>query len=204
MNEKPILFSTPMVKAILEGRKSQTRRVLKNPGYSDKAWLSGVPHNTNETGYKVGYLKVPYDELKDMIGDRLCCKYEVGDRLWVRETFLDSYAIGGEDENGNPINIIYKASYDKHPNDCFNWKPSIFMFREYSRINLEVTEVRVQRLEDLTEDNAMAEGFEADEISPQCITARCRFAQLWDKLNEKRGYPWGSNAWVWAISFKKV
>jgi hypothetical protein len=196
IKEKPILFSTPMVKAILEGRKSQTRRVIPMLSKSE-TWSK----------YAEWEKLAKMHPLRDRCLE-VCPYGKSGDRLWVRETFCEAYAIGGEDENGNPINIIYKASYDKHPNDCFNWKPSIFMFREYSRINLEVTEVRVRRLQDINterHDDVLAEGWPFTEFD---ITANENpvkaFIRIWDSINVKRGYPWSSNPWVWAISFKKV
>lgn len=207
MIDKPILFSTPMVKAILENRKFQTRRVIKNKsGYSDKVWFSGVPHNTNETGYKIAYLKVPYDSEKDIIGDRICSPFEIGDRLWVREThFIHSINQVGagigvvEYKNGTTLHLHYEP--DSVLTQWDKWRPSIFMPRWASRITLEVTEIRVQRLQEISHEDITAEGL-GDGYTE--IGWNYAFGQLWNQINEKRGYGWEVNPWVFAYTFKRV
>ena len=175
MKEHPILMSTPMVKAILEGRKTQTRRVAK-----DFLGLSELPE---DWGY-YGYLRYG----------------QVGDRLWVRETFCDDCPSAREDENG----VCYKANRENQPASdfCTKWKPSIFMPRWASRITLEITDIKVQRLWEITEADALREGIlpEKDSFNnPPSL----KFALLWDKINGKK-YPWEDNLLVWVISFKKI
>jgi len=167
MKERPILFSTEMVKAILDGRKTMTRRVVKDP-------------------YK--YITIP----------RPSPYGRVGDRLWVRETFVI-------DADGMPD---YRADCDS---GVIAWRPSIFMPRKLSRITLEITSVRVERLQEITEEDAIKEGAGPGHIlcsptifNPETETPkdyRTGFSYLWDAINRKT-YPWESNPWVWVISFR--
>jgi hypothetical protein len=193
MKERPILFSTEMVRALLDDRKTQTRRVIKPqpvslPGFWNKL------HYASESHWIKGAL--------------LNCLYGVaGDRLWVRETWRRnewsgriSTKDGGIKETGL-VNIEYRAGGNlfktpigKTPEPSDKWRPSIFMPRWASRITLEITDVRVERVQDITEADAVSEGLERRE----------HFIRLWDKLNEKRGYSFDSNPWVWVIEFKRV
>ena len=198
MKERPILFSGPMVRAILEGRKTQTRRVLKvAPSYT----LSTQATFTMQPNGNVLLERWPRQE-REMNnfgrGAQYPCPYGVtGDRLWVRETFHWS-------ENYEPI---YRACIDlglasvvdhfrvKHEE---RWVPSIHMPRWASRILLEVTEVRVQRLQEMSEDDALAEG---RSLNPNDLAGF--FPDTWDSINGK-SHPWASNPWVWAITFKRI
>ena len=226
MKERPILFSTDMVQAISEGRKTQTRRVVRRPDiFSDKAWFNSIPHNTTETSYKIAYLKVPYDELKDISGYRIICPYgQVGDRLWVKETFKH-YANKWDGTEWKSC-ITYKAgnvtlydSWDKNepPREKWwnkstildQWQPSIFMPRWASRITLEITDIRVERLQDITEEDAKAEGMNKaigwmfGFVSPETDNRlREIFRCLWNKINGKK-HSWESNPFVWVIEFKR-
>jgi hypothetical protein len=157
--ERPILFSAPMVRAIIEGRKTMTRRLVKNLA---TAW------SFTEGDPSVGdYLKCPYGKL--------------GDRLWVRETWCKWL---GDTE------IIYKSDCESQSiAGKFTWKPSIHMNRAYSRILLEITDVRVEKLQDISEDDARAEGVEP-----------MSFPDLWQSIHSEES--WKSNPWVWAVSFK--
>ena len=207
MKERPILFSGPMVRAILEGRKTQTRRVMKpQPELSSNSIIGEFPvlNHHGAQFRRSGILD--------------CCPYGApGDRLWVRETWGES----------GYQRIEYKA----HPADgkdfrCVSrWRPSIHMPRLASRITLEIEDVRVERLEEITAADAVAEGL-------SCLTKdgslykygiadwegkpdvkfpwqewdkepRAAFAKLWDSINAKRGYSWALNPWVWKITFKK-
>lgn len=199
ITEKPILFSGPMVKAILEARKTRTRRVI-NPQpevVKDAHWAGG------------GYLKFKGGSLAlkalAATGEEFCPYGEVGDRLWVRETFAP--CIGGAEGPLNPT--LYRADefegYDK-----LTWKPSIFMPRWASRITLEITNIRVERLQAISESDIHAEGIdeafcsalgETAHRDPDLVEAWCHG---WDALNAKRGYSWESNPWVWVIEFKKI
>lgn len=208
MKERPILFSADMVKAILDGIKTMTRRVI-NPQptiYTSGSNISSLnwTHKPTETIIIAGSHSL--DPIFQTILS-LCPYGQVGDRLWVRETWLD-YA-------GTPI---YKA--DKSIPEVYHWKPSLFMPRWASRITLEITEVRVERVQEISGKDILAEGITLDQsIQEMDINGvyhdmqkgilhkfspfqRC-FQNLWDSLNAKRGYGWDTNCWVWVISFKK-
>jgi hypothetical protein len=179
IRERPILMSTPMVKAILDGRKTMTRRVMKLHSLSGKLYLR------IKQVFPTGWRYIPIDNkiIKH-------CPHGIpGDRLWVRETF---YAESKD-------TIYYKASwtgYEDAPNS--GWKPSIFMPRWASRITLEITNVRVERLQEITEENAKAEG----TVNEFFASDRYWFKDLWDSINGKK-YPWSSNPWCWVIEFKR-
>jgi hypothetical protein len=207
MKEKPILFSTPMVRAILDGRKTMTRRVVKgghgNPAINDFA-----------QGIIMG----------------MSSPYFVGDILWVQETWVKTpnsrclyrgnYHNGGADDI--PANtIIYRADYDdREPTvPALKWKPSIFMPREACRLRLRVTGVRVERLQGITEEDARREGvdlhckiMDCDDYAPTdahvCKTIglcyQQAFATLWDNLDDKRGYDWDSNPYVFVVEFERL
>lgn len=215
MKERPILFSGPMVRAILEGRKTQTRRVVKfkpqdfvDQQYDDakkfKAFITdeyGAPHEK----------PCPYGKL--------------GDRLWVRETWKRS---GLSWHHTRPdideVYVSYRAGGIPHsferphqetlPGDSKSsdgWVPSIHMPRWASRINLEITGVRVERLQDISEEAAKAEGItestsvavSADPEKDLVDLYAATFASLWDQINGTK-YTWSSNPWVWVVEFKKI
>lgn len=229
MNEKPILFKGDMVRAILEGRKTKTRRIIPE---SLMQCLS------------------PEDEPEKFVE---WCRYgQVGDRLWVRETWrivgwtedgdwCIEYKDGSEhwfdsvQDIDEDTSIRYweqctddciKAQISEDENGDFRfddqhpcptrWRPSIFMPRWASRITLEIVTVRVERLQEITVTDVLAEGIKQTEpdsfyLAPldgvpdfpwtQAIPA---FASLWNSINEKRGYGWDTNPWVWVIEFKKI
>ncbi len=240
MKEHPILFSGPMVRAILEGHKTQTRRVVtprnsvigeggdwvKLNFYGKQSWkdarrVLGKPYEA-ETFVDSGfpnpvtkkkdwqYLHVPYDFEEAGVVYRVYSRYEVGDRLWVKETF--NFLQG--DGNPNDFGVHYIA------NDSAIWwadngqmmdypidtrkRPSIFMPRWASRILLEISEVRVQRVQEIIEEDAVAEGLLPAVKEWAGDSARHDYADLWDSINAKRGYSWDSNPFVWAISFRKL
>ena len=182
MKERPILFSAPMVQAILDGRKTMTRRVVKHMvGFGEPdAWChrAGAP------------------EFFEIVGDyrQYCPHGQPGDRLWVRETFSECPA-DFKDTGG----VIYRADgkYNEYvlPGE---WRPSIFMPRKHCRIILEITAVRIERLQDITELEATHEGI----VKRLGVHCRDDFRFLWESINEKRGYGWDSNPWVWVIEFK--
>lgn len=202
MKERPILFSGAMVRAIMDGRKTMTRRVVKGPVCKI---FEGVPHKW----------KGPCD------AQPIRCPYgQPGDRLWVRETFHNS-------RGDNSMPTYYQADqYRWGPADpqYHNgpWKPSIFMPRWASRITLEVTGVRAERLREITEADARAEGAESTNLRfggcknptnakpgncPEgcnCFNARENFAGLWDGINGERGYGWDVNPRVWVVEFRRV
>jgi hypothetical protein len=156
MKERPILFSTPMVSAILEGRKTQTRRILKNPEVSMQNCPYGKP----------------------------------GDLLWVRET----WGI----EKRKEKRIVFKARMNDYPIQDDRWRPSIHMPKDAARIWLKLTEVRVERLQDITEKDAIAEGIE-DE-SPYFYNPKYSFISLWESINGEGSFY--QNPWVWVLTFE--
>ena len=189
MTEKPIIFSAPMVRAVIAGEKTQTRRVI-TPQPPTMIYNDG----TNRW-YPSGVWG----------GKDWHAKYEAGDLLWVRETFgsslLGDYTflqykatVDTDDPCAYPIDF---AQYEKI--ESKSWRPSIFMPRWASRITLRVTSVRAQRLQDINEDDAAAEGIKRHS-GPYILD----FAKLWDDINAKRGYSWDSNPWVWAYKFEVV
>jgi hypothetical protein len=177
-----------MVRAILEGRKTQTRRVIK--GRIALKWL--------EPGmFLPSYVADPGNDL---------CPYGVpGDTLWVRETLTTSPLWDGE------LRAIYAAdgawAWDLYNPCLWPWKrptlPSIHMPRGLCRINLAVTSVRVQRVQDISEEDAIAEGV-ADLGIYAAYSVRDKFQAVWNDINAKRGYSWESNPWVWAVTFERA
>lgn len=191
MKERPILFSAPMVRAILAGNKTQTRRVVKGQALE---WLDAV-------GFTPEYTALPENGL---------CPYgEPGDRLWVRETCRAEELPAGLD------GVRYSA--DNHfepikntPGDSFRWMhlnayraeagavvPSIHMPRWASRILLEIVSVRVERLQDIGEEDALAEGMFGCTFGPVD-----GYRHLWETLNGPGS--WSANPWVWVVEFRRV
>lgn len=235
MKERPILFSAPMVRAILEGRKTQTRRIVttRHPlqfigGRGEEAdparwgWLFDGP---DHHGYMV--IGRGLDERFDHGCTSIPCPYgEPGDRLWVKETHAQ-FMVGEGMDRPVPQCVAYRATCDADGGfDYANgrsevmrlkvtkWTPSIFMPRWASRVTLEVAEVRVQRLQEISEDDARAEGVESIILerkvypSKHAATAempsfRAAFERLWESINGKRA-PWSSNPWVRAITFRRI
>lgn len=207
--EKPILFSTPMVQAILKGLKTQTRRVIKFKKPFDRAdswpYCKELPDNTFMwVDCEINSANFPEEYLK---GGGTKPKYLVGNRLWVRETFATELKFNDKPmsffDNAGDVPIWYKADLLDYKNDFIprgKWRPSIFMPRWASRITLEVTSVRCERLQAITEKDAIAEGVEALEDRCSHIA---EYLDLWDSINGKK-YPWSSNPWVFVYEFKRV
>lgn len=188
----PILFSTPMVQAILEGRKTQTRRVVK-PQPQGKMYKEHLRETYSDTDWGAT-CKCPYGQ--------------PGDILWVRETF-------GEDAD-NSSKYFFKADF---PNlKIPKWKPSIFMPKEASRIFLRVKSVRVEHLTVITPEDAIAEGIEKvptphltgvefawrdyghkDRLLSDPVAS---YRSLWDAINGRGS--WDKNPWVWVIEFERI
>lgn len=202
MKERPILFSAPMVRAILEGRKTQTRRVVKR---TPLEWL--------DSGLHPDFVALPENGL---------CPYgQPGDRLWVRETWqgplvddvddVDDYR-ENPDKFRKPDFCEYAADGGPAPefvtmdDDLVQrWRPSIHMPRWASRILLEVVSVRVERLNDISEPDAMAEGVTLSApVKPSRSErmARDAYAELWESINGPGS--WEANPWVWVVEFKRV
>jgi hypothetical protein len=189
-NAKPILFNTEMVQAILGDRKTVTRRVIKPQPIAGIRKSVFVPSG-----------------IEDGHGREIKLLYKVGDIFYVRETWsihecvkcqAGIPALGGECK----CKYVYRASYGATD---FRWKPSIHMPKEAARIFLKVTDVRVERLQDITEEDAITEGMSKTLVDGVVfISAKGNFHVLWDSLNIKRGYSWEANPWVWVIEFERV
>lgn len=195
---KPILFNTEMVRAILDGRKTCTRRVIKpQPDEKHTYPLGFVTNSTekkevgcfgfaaNEYGGSIQYVKPPY-------------RYAPGDILYVRETWCDDRQFT---HASTPGRYFYKASESGN----FKWKPSIHMPKEAARIWLKATDVRVERLQDITEVQAQAEGCNSGLLTGAC-TARGQFEDLWNSTIKKSDldrYGWDASPWVWVIEFER-
>ncbi len=192
IKERPILFSSQMVRAILAGKKTMTRRVVKEiPTYLHLGrpimeWgLSQIYQMDDERWW----LDVQTD-VDDNSTEELVCPFGFpGDRLWVRETFAQIPAgrpagyFTNRDLFGK--NYWYRAT-DSMPTWGGKWKPSIFMPKEASRITLEITSISIERLQEITEEDAIAEGCQCPGV-PASLTNRGSFAKLWDSINAKRG-----------------
>jgi hypothetical protein len=230
MNEHPILFSTPMVQAILDGRKTMTRRMTdlevinKMPsGWKPVTILFGKIKNVFKNVFRFESIKSGF------ISDRYCRYGQPGDVLWVREKF--ACTIGQFDPETTLSyfadsfhwsfypghNMHGKSSCQWHDEDIakeVKWKPSIHMFKDYARIWLQVEEIRVERLHDISEEDAKAEGIMPyyDEMVSgmrfthqngqlsNSFTAKEEFEKLWCKINGRES--WEANPWVWVVEYK--
>lgn len=223
LKERPILFNTEMVNAVLEGRKTQTRRAVKKIG-NDHPWevlKSYVAKWLNPNKCDAWFLKHTIAENPNADTFLVKCPYgKVGDRLWVRETFAEIHFQKNNDDLEFPtpeISILYKANssdVDKKEKLGAKWKPSIFMPRWASRIKLEITNIRVERLNDISEDDARCEGvesikggfyknyFDSKQWGGLQVSARASFASLWNAINGLGS--WKENPWVWVVEFKRV
>ncbi|MDR8492024.1 morphogenetic protein [Serratia nevei] len=198
MKERPVIFNSEMVRAILDGRKTQTRRTIANVG-SDNCIPLQKPTKTKDG---------IYTHVMDAPGHGLCPFGQVGDRLWVRETWA-RYNI---DQDAH--DMAYRATTpDDWPKEG-RWRPSIHMPRWASRITLEITAVRVERLNDISEEDAKAEGVKpAGDMLPDYsdtfltpkgdfATAKVAFQRLWQSIYGVDS--WNANPWVWVIEFRRV
>nr|WP_288666680.1 hypothetical protein [uncultured Anaerotignum sp.] len=213
---KPILFNTEMVRAILDGKKTCTRRIVKGAIPDDAMWgyTMFTPkgyiscRGTFPVGYGEKFFKLPYQK---------------GDILYVRETWQFLYELDGNEQPVEETGKYYYAATDitlfntyvdengaKH--DYVPWRPSIHMPKEAARIWLKVTDVRAERLKELTEDGAKAEG--ANQKNGKNVgweekmrrTAIERFAEIWNSTIKKSDldrYGWDANPWVWVIEFER-
>jgi len=222
MKERPILFSAPMVRAILSGQKTQTRRALKyQPIRCTELPVILFPQSRDESITQTGFI---WPNAKEQILSR--CPYgQPGDRLWVRETWqgplideeLEEEFRQSPDYFKKPAFCAYRATDTldaiNADGEELGWRPSIHMPRWASRILLEITGVRVERLQDISEADAIAEGISADldgryhcgfdeagEI--KCKSPVTAYAWLWNGINGADS--WAANPWVWVVEFKRV
>lgn len=228
VRERPILMSAPMVNGLLRPvrPKTQTRRLLKLPKWSTGDWND---FEVDQHGKPVVIATVSGCQAE------IPCPYgKVGDLLWIKETFWTEEFTGTfmdtQGRNDNWVKdealsrmkhrfIAYREIWgDKRPEECKKWTPSIFMPRWASRITLELTEVRVEKLQDISREDAIAEGIQvlplqsADDPSAwwqsapgvhQERTPQASYAALWDSINGKK-HPWKSSPWVWVLVFRRV
>ncbi|MCT7911687.1 hypothetical protein N5912_07585 [Arcobacter lacus] len=195
---KPILFNTEMVKAILDGRKTQTRRVVNK----EYLGLADIEDNNiyvpNEDGGYINILRTSWS------------KYKVGDILYVRETFAENFGIQKR--------VVYKAEFNNDAPLSIKWKPSIHMPKKYARIFLKVTNVRVEKLQDITYDDCLREGFLNNQLNPTTtfptklkntkiinyiMVMEQWWANLWNST-AKYGYKWEDNPYVFVYEFERV
>jgi hypothetical protein len=206
MKERPILFSAPMVRALLDGRKTMTRRAIKTHR-SDGTFVC-VDHGAGWWPYRSA------DGESEVMPDG--CEYPysspygvTGDRLWVREKW--AYGIHAlSAARDHESEIIYAATDSPQRRLDSRWRPSIHMPRWASRLTLEIAEVRIERLQEISEADAMAEGAPPSHPSIDVISreheyedfSRSWFAQLWDQINGPGS--WAANPWVWVVSFRRI
>lgn len=213
MKERPIIFSTPMVLAILEGRKTQTRSIVKFPDglTTHDDWLEAHEIAPAEYVFWSGPKYVNPDFTRSVYkpGDGIICPYgQPGDRLWVRETWAEFSGIEPK------VTYVYRADglYDTPAKEhlCDNrWRPSIHMPRAASRILLEITDVRVEKLREITRSDIRSEGLVCpDEFKSDNLEYNYRhwypdaFKSLWDGIQGPGS--WDQNPWVWVITFKRI
>ena len=203
--ERPIIFDSKSVEAILAGNKTQTRRVVKpqpvpagDMCYSvDKVFFPNIKDEL-----EMAYARIQFpDNIADVIETSERCPYGYADadgtcdRLWVREVwtrFMDGIAYRADT---TPFSEEQRKAYGVH------WNSPIHMPCRASRITLVVTDVRVERVQAITAGDAKAEGIDAMKFPHEWLPA---FAERWDSINAKRGYSWMMNPWVWVVEFKVI
>ncbi|MHC1695109.1 MAG: hypothetical protein AB9835_07535 [Eubacteriales bacterium] len=220
---KPILFKTNMVQAILDGRKSMTRRVI-----SPQPFCRGInltEHHKNNQRFSVtsqGSLmcdichNLPMrSRTNTSPAHRYKSKYHTGDILWVRETWCTDEGIADMFEEPFTPGYYYKADAISHGmkwannKDIVNWHPSIYMPIDAARIFLRITDVKAQRLQEITEQDCYYEGIIRVPLgngmqSAEENWALAKYEHLWDSVCTKPEYSWVFNPWVWVISFERV
>lgn len=200
MKERPIIFSAPMVRALLAGTKSQTRRVMRDQPYSNGFHFDGreilchndyLPPSATLLSVRVGRQRYT-TSLEEESGTfaHLCPYGQPGDRLWVRETWNGTQGEG----------LAYKATEPEM--DGEPWRSPIHMPRRFSRITLEITGVRVERLREITETDARAEGITDGGCTDPSPDARDAYFWLWNSLHGDGAAL--ANPWVWVIEFRRV
>ena len=203
MKERGIIFNTEMIRALLDSRKTQTRRVV-NPQRSKIFWnpvvLNGHGGWCDDHGAPV---RCPYGK--------------PGDRLYVRETWFEDF-----DPSVGHSEYFYKADWDFKP--VVKWKPSIHMPKDAARIWLEIADIRVERVQDIPKEDAISEGLYKQEkwdgapgfgyymgwwyknyqAAGMIDCPMASFKTLWNSINEERGYGWDKNPWVWVVEFRVI
>lgn len=213
--ERPIIMHARSVKAILEGRKSMTRRcITRLPGFGKVSHFE----KSDTKGYDWRFLRgACWNDIRD---ERLVPPWEVGSRLWVREAWRAEEVEPGMYDGirfaaDNAFVVIPNTPQaadrwcDAHDNGKYGnkWRSPMFMPRWASRLTLEVVSVRVERVQEISRDDVMAEGYREHDGDPM-ETIVCGwhepFAAAWDSLNAKRGFGWDANPYVWVVEFRRV
>ncbi len=193
MKERPILFSGAMVQAILADRKSQTRRT---------AGLAYVNRNPDDwrldgQGKLIGRWAVTFENVETGELHTAFCPYgQPGDRLWGRETWTRHFGA-----------LLYRADFgpESYEYGAKGWKPSIHMLRSDARLLFDLQQVRIERVQSISEADACAEGVEPyGGMAVQGSRYRHNFARLWDEINGKRGMSWLRNPWCWPLTIHRV
>ena len=206
MAEHPILFKPELVRAILDGKKTETRRIAKQIHDGNEYCVTTPCGNCADSDM---CSDAPY------FGMELCPYGKVGDLLWVRETWceVEDYELDYEQNITREYKVaMYKANYLKNGGTApkLKWKPSIHMPKKYCRLRLEITDIGVERIQDITNPSIEAEGIvpnleQINRMNGDYSQARrVAWIELWDKINAKRGFPWADSPWVWVIKFKVV
>ncbi|MHA2089097.1 MAG: hypothetical protein ACW972_12520 [Promethearchaeota archaeon] len=209
-----ILMTTENAKAILDGRKSQTRRPIKIP-LNIKGTFDQVVKDTHDF-YVIS--KSELDEMgipKWIHNQKIKCRYgQVGDRLYVKENFTvkqfsECGKLNIEYEDGSwAIEQLTEEEFEKYKRwkYPFGKKSKLFMFKSLSRITLEITDIRVERVADICIDDILKEGIKENNTDSEYWRENTLedFIQLWDSINKKRGYGWDVNPWVWVIEFIRI
>lgn len=199
--ERPSLFNTEMVRAILDGRKVQTRRLLK-PKYRENEFGFQVITNLHDGQF----IRVEYYDEYEEVTRYMEPPCNPGDILWVRETWCPCASLDSFFDGKNLF--VYKADYAEHSSLPCGWKPSIHMPKEAARIFLRVKDVRVERLQDISAADIRAEG-----LSSMCAMvgdmeiAQLEWRNLWNSTIKKADLPvygWEANPWVWVIEFERI
>lgn len=198
MSDKPIIFSAPMVRALLAGNKTQTRRVIKHqPWLQEGYWWWYGPNGVFRFSDDKGNIdQEQFDQMTN------CQRYEVGDRLWVKEAVRHAYP-----RRMFKDAFVYRADAPKslgmdEYSDRHEWRSPLFMHKKISRLTLTVTDVRVQRLQDISIEDAKAEGVfitEAQHAQQGEVAPRLAYAGLWDDINGDGS--WAQNPWIAAYTF---
>lgn len=221
---KPILFSIPMVQAILDGRKTMTRRVAKELGGVDMLNCRYVDGDIQEPiGYPGGHMSVTRRS-----------RIQPGDTLWVRETvrefsgmyyvwqggaYIPGFDFSGwnyraddahlRSDDGEWSEMLILSDDSRNDVNYAKWLPSIHMPKAAARIFLRVTDVRAERVQEISHKDALLEGIEEchgynPALEETCDCVLLKFSQLWDSLYAEQGYGWDKNPWVWVISFERI
>jgi len=187
---RPILFSDAMVRALLEGRKTQTRRVVKpQPYHVDHGGKSGAV-----IGNRAGFVEA------------LCPYGKTGDLLYVRECWAyQIHSLSAKTAEEGPFE--YRADGSEQYRLCDRWRPSIHMPRWASRLTLRISDVLIHRLRYMTEGDVISEGISAPPMIRTSIQVNQLWedwVSLWDSINAARGYGWDANPWVWVLKFDVI